>query len=153
MRDTITIGSIAGLVGTFVMGLFNLLIRMLGFKFITTWETAANIFLNPQLIHTTTGYFIGLLTQFILGAIFGTVVSYTLRLTGKDFYILKGIGVGAIIWLASIGLFMRLLHIELQGRVDPVSNIMAILEFNMMGIIISMIIARYAKFKIKSNWN
>jgi hypothetical protein len=149
MRDTIAIGSIAGLIATIVMTLFNLLIRLLGFTFITTWETASNIFLNPHLIHTPTGYFIGLLAQFILGAIFGTVVAYTLRLTGKDYYILKGIGVGAVVWLVSIGFFMHLLHIEIQGRNDPLSNIMAILEFNMLGIITPIIIAKYARFKIK----
>jgi hypothetical protein len=149
MRDTITIGTIAGLTGTAIMALFNLFVRLLGFTFITTWETAANIFLNPHIIHTPTGYFVGLLAQFILGSIFGMIVAYTLRFTGKDFYILKGIGVGAVVWLASIGFFMRLLHIEIQGRNEPLSNIMAVIEFNMMGIISSMIIAKYAKFKIE----
>ena len=151
MRDTITIGTIAGMIATVVMALFNLLIRLIGFKFITTWETASNIFLNQQLIHTSTGYFVGLLAQFILGSLFGIAIAYTLRLTGKDFFILKGIGVGAVIWLASVGLFMKLLRIEIQGRSDPLSNIMAVIEFNMMGIISATIIAKYAKFKIKES--
>ncbi len=149
MRDTITIGTIAGMTATLAMTLFNLLVRLLGFKFIATWETAANIFLNQQLIHTPTGYFVGLLAQFILGSAFGMAVAYTLRLTGKDFYILKGIGVGAIIWMASIGFFMKFLRIEIQGRSDPLSNIMAVIQFNIMGIITSTIIAKYAKFKIR----
>jgi hypothetical protein len=149
MRDTITIGTIAGLIAALVMTLFNLLVRLLGFKFIATWETASDIFLNQQLIHTPTGYFVGLLAQFILGSAFGMAVAYTLRLTGKDFYILKGIGVGAMIWMASIGFFMKLLRIEIQGRSDPLSNILAIIQFNMLGIITSAIIAKYAKFKIR----
>lgn len=149
MRDTITTGAIAGIIATIVMTLFNLLIRLLGFEFIATWETAANIFLVPQLINTPIGYFIGLIAQFILGAIFGTVVAYTLRLTGKDFYILKGIGVGAVVWMASIGLFMRFLHIKIQGRSDPLINLLAVIDFNILGIISSTIIAKYAKFKLR----
>lgn len=149
MRDTITTGVIAGIIATIVMTLFNLVIRLLGFEFIATWETAANIFLVPQLIHTPIGYFIGWMTQFILGAIFGTVVAYTLRLTGKDFYILKGIGVGAVVWLASIGLFMRFLHIKIQGRSEPLTNLLAVIDFNILGVISSTIIAKYAKFKLR----
>ncbi len=148
MRDTIMIGTIAGFVANLTMVSFALTVKLFGFKFITTWETAANIFLAPKLIHTPTGYFIGVLAQLVLGAIFGITVAYVLRLTGKDFYILKGIGVGAVIWLASIGLFMRFLHIEIHGRSEAFTNIMAVIEFVILGIVNSTIIAKYAKFRI-----
>jgi hypothetical protein len=150
MRDTITIGTIAGLVATMVMSLFNFLIRLLGFEFINTWETAANIFLIPSLIHTPIGYFIGWVAQFILGSIFGLVVAFTLRVTGKDFYLLKGIGVGALVWMVSIGFFMRLLHIKIGGRSDLFTNLLAVVQFNIMGIITSTIVNKYGKFKKKS---
>lgn len=149
MRDTITIGVIAGVLATVVMTLFNSALRLFGLDFVSTWETAAHTILNPKLIHTPIGYFIGYICQFILGSIFGVVVAYTLRLTGKDYYLLKGIGVGAVIWLASIGLFMRLLHLQIQGRSEPITNIMAVIQFNIMGVTSSMIIAKYAKFKLK----
>jgi len=149
MRDTITIGSIAGFISTTILTLFAWTVQLFGFKFITTWETAASIFLNSNLIHAPIGYLVGFIAQFALGAVFGIIVAYTLRLTGKDFYLLKGIGVGALIWLASIGLFMRFLHIDLYGRGDPHSNLMAIIEFNILGIINSFIVKKYAKFLIK----
>lgn len=149
MRDTITIGVIAGTSATAAMTLFNSALRLFGLDFISTWETAAHIFLNPQLIHTPIGYFIGYTGQFVLGSIFGIVVAYTLRMTGKDFYLLKGIGIGAVVWLASIGLFMRVLHIQLQGRSEPLTNLITVGQFNIMGIISSIIIARYGRFKIK----
>ncbi len=149
MRDTLTIGTIAGIIASAVMACFTLIVRLLGFKFIATWETAAHIFLNWDLIHTPTGYIIGLLGQLILGAFFGVTVAYTLRLTGKDYYILKGIGVGALIWMGSIGFFMKLLHIAIQGRGDPVSNLLAIIQFHIMGVISAIIIKKYAKFGVK----
>ncbi len=147
MRDTITIGSIAGCIASVIMTVIILIVRGLGFQFITTWETAAAIFLNMGLIHTPVGYFIGFLGQFILGASFGVAVAFALRFTGKDYYILKGIGVGAMYWIGTVGFFMHLLHIQLQGRGDPLSNIMAVLEFNVLGIIDSFIIARYGDFR------
>jgi hypothetical protein len=147
MRDTITIGTIAGCISSAVMTLVILIVRWMGFQFITTWETAAAIFLNPELVHTPVGYLIGFIGQFILGATFGIAVAYTLRFTGKDYYILKGIGVGAMYWMGTVGFFMHLLHIATEGRGDPLSNIMAVIEFNILGIINAGIIAKYADFR------
>jgi hypothetical protein len=147
MRDTITMGSIAGLISTAVMTFYHWLFRFFGFKFIDTWETAANIFLNRSLVHTPFGICIGFFGQFILGSIFGTTVAYTLRLTGKDYHWLKGVGVGAMIWFVSVGLFMKLLRLELEGRGQLFTNLMTIIDFIILGTIDSIIIAKYARFK------
>lgn len=146
MRDTITIGAIAGLISTTVMTVIVWAVRLLGHQFITPWETATHIFLVRRLIHTPIGYLVGFTGNFTLGAIFGVIMAYILRFTGKDFYILKGIGLGAVVWLTSIGFFMHLLSIRIEGRSDPLSNLMAIIEFNIMGIITSYIIQKYARF-------
>jgi len=116
MRDTITIGTIAGVVATTVMTLYKAILFLLGFQFISTWDSAAKIFLDASLIYTPIGYFIGFLGQYVLGSIFGVTVAYMLRFTGKDFYLLKGIGVGTMIWLGSLGFMMRILAINLHGR-------------------------------------
>lgn len=150
MHDTIAIGSIAGLAGTALMTFYHWMLRLIGFKFIEPWETAANIILNRNLIHTPIGYLIGFLGQFILGSIFGITVAYTLRFTGKDFFWLKGFGVGAVIWLGSVGLFMRLLRLELAGRGQSFTNMLTIIDFIVLGTISSIIITKYARFK-KSN--
>jgi hypothetical protein len=148
MRDTITIGIIAGCCGTIVMTLYKWLLLLFGLKFIPTWETAAHIILNPNLIHAPIGYLTGYTIQFILGSTFGIVVAYTLRLTGKDFYLIKGIGVGALVWLSSVGFFMRLLQIELQGRGDSLTNFLTIFDWLLLGITSSSIVAKYARFKV-----
>jgi hypothetical protein len=148
IRDTITIGFIAGTLATLVMTTYYWLLRLLGFKFITTWETAAHIFLNGNLLKTPIGILTGFLAQFVLGALFGIIVAYTLRFTGKDYYLLKGVGVGAVIWLGSVGFFMRFLHIALHGRGQPLTNLLTIIDFIVIGIISSTIIARYGKFKV-----
>jgi hypothetical protein len=147
MHDTITIGSIAGLSGTAVMTFYHWVLRLIGFKFIDPWETAANIILNRNLIHTPLGYLIGFLGQFILGSIFGITVAYTLRLTGKDFFLLKGLGVGAVIWLGSVGFFMKLLQLEMDGRGQDFTNLLTIIDFIVLGLISSIIITKYARFK------
>jgi hypothetical protein len=147
MQDTITIGSIAGLIGTALMTFYHWMLRLIGFKFIDPWETAANIILNRNLVHTPIGYLIGFLGQFILGSIFGITVAYTLRLTGKDFFWLKGVGVGALIWLGSVGLLMKLLQLELHGRSQPLTNLLTIIDFIVLGTVSSIIITRYARFK------
>ncbi len=150
MRDTYTIGVIAGLISSAILSLFVGFARLLGLKFITVSETAASIILNNHLTDTPIGFLVGYVAHFTLGAIFGIIVAYSLRLTGKDFYLLKGIGIGAMAWLVSIGFFMRLLHIQLQGRNSPLSNLMAILEFIIMGTVTAIVVKKYGIFKTGS---
>jgi hypothetical protein len=149
MKDTITIGTIAGVISTIFVSLFVGVVRLLGFKFITIWDTASQIILSKGLLHTPIGYLVGFIAHFTLGAVFGVILAYTLRFTGKDFYILKGIGLGAVFWLVSIGFFMHLMQIEIEGRHSPLSNLAAIIEFNIMGICTAYIIKKYARFPIR----
>jgi hypothetical protein len=148
MRDTMTIGVISGFCGTLVMDVYKLILLGIGFKFIAPWDTAAHIILNPTLCNTPLGYSIGFLLHFILGAIFGVMVAYTLRFSGKDYYLLKGLGVGAIVWLGSLGFFMRLLQIRLDGRNDAFTNLLTIFDWVIIGAVSSGIVARYARFKL-----
>lgn len=150
MRDTIMMGSIAGFVATTVMTFYHWVIERIGLRPIQPWETAANIFLNPSLIHKPIGYFIGFLGQYVLGSIFGVAVAYTLKLTGKDYYWVKVIGVGALVWLGSLGLFMKMLGLKLEGRSDPLTNWVTVIDFVVFGSICSLIIAHYARFKSKT---
>lgn len=149
MRDTITIGTIAGLISTTVLTIFVWVVRVLGYKFITTWDTAANVLVDKSLIHTPIGQLIGFVAHFTLGAFFGVMVAYTLRFTGKDYYLLKGIGLGALVWLVSIGFFMHLLKIEIQGRSDPLSNLIVIPEFIIQGSVTSIILKKWARFGVR----
>jgi hypothetical protein len=82
MSDTITIGTIAGFAGTIVMTIYKGILLLFGFKFITTWETAAHIILAPDLCQSPIGYFIGFTMQCILGSIVGVIVAYTLPVKG-----------------------------------------------------------------------
>ena len=149
MRDTITIGSIAGIVPTFIMTVYKGLLKLLGFNFISTWETAASILLNEKLINTPVGLIIGFIGQFSLGAIFGVVVAYMLKFTGKDYYLIKGVGAGALCWLSTVGFFMRFLGIQLQGRSDLFTNLLTVIDFVLMGTVSSLVVKKYADFKAK----
>jgi len=98
IRDTITIGSIAGTIATLSFITFNYLVKLLGFQFTSTWEATASIFLSNDLIHTPIGYFVGSLGQFVVGASGGIFAAFILKFTGYDYYILKGLGIGAFLW-------------------------------------------------------
>jgi hypothetical protein len=148
MRDTITIGSIAGLISSGVIMIYSLILDLLGFKFIAIWESAASIILDAKLLHTPIGFLIGLVVHIGLGCACGVMLAYILRFTGKDFYLMKGVGLTAIIWLGSIGFFMRLLRINLNGRGEPFTNLLSIVHFIVFGGVCSTIIAKYAKFKV-----
>jgi hypothetical protein len=132
-----------------VLSIFIWIVHLFGFKFIMIWEVAANTIINKQLIHTPIGYLVGFVAHFTMGAVFGVIVAYTLRFTGKYYYLLKGIGIAAVVWLVSIGFFMHLLQIQIQGRSAPLSNLMAIFEFIVEGSVTAFIVKKYAGFGVR----
>jgi len=147
MRDTITIGSIAGLAGTLPIMAVNLIFHLFGFKATPAWEASADIFLSPHLIHTPVGYVVGFAGQSIIGASGGIVMAYFLRLTGKDYYLLKGLGLGGLLWLSSVGLIMPMLHITMYIQNEPATQYMIILNLSLFGLTSSAIVAKYGEFK------
>jgi hypothetical protein len=38
-----------------------------------------------------------------MGASVGIIIAYILKFTGYDYYILKGLGIGAFYWIATVG--------------------------------------------------
>lgn len=149
MRDTIMVGSIAGVIATTVMTAYKGILMLLGFQFYSTWDTAAKIFLHKDLVHTPIGYLTAFLGQYILGSLFGVAIAFTLRYTGKDYYLAKGIGVGSIFWLGSVGFFMKLLGVNLPGRSHALTNFLTIIDFILLGTICSFFISRYSRFEAK----
>jgi hypothetical protein len=99
IRDTITTGSIAGIIATLVFLSVNYIFKLLGYHFTSTWEATAGIFLSNNLVHTPLGYIIGFVGQFVIGASGGISLAYILKFTGYDYYILKGLGMGAFFGL------------------------------------------------------
>lgn len=150
IRDTITIGSIAGIISTLIFVSVNYIFKLLGYQFTSTWEATAGIFLSNNLVHTPSGYIIGILGQYVIGASGGIFMAYVLKFTGNDHYILKGLGVGGFYWILSVGIIGKIINITQQFADEPVTNILIILDLAIFSIINVLIIRMYGNLENKS---
>ncbi|ATW26381.1 DUF6789 family protein [Candidatus Formimonas warabiya] len=150
MKDTLTIGTIAGIIGTIVMHLLSMLWKSLGLIKITSLQVAASLFLSWNQVTTPIGYMVGVLSHIMIGAAGGVLLAYFIRFSGKDYYWLKGLALAGFMLLAGMGFVVRILKIAPQMGNDSLTALLHILNYMVYGLVCSYIIARYSKF-VKTN--
>jgi len=150
MRDTITIGTIAGFIGTVGMHATNVILKYLGIVKITTLQMASNLFLNWEQANTLQGAIIGGINHFFIGTIVGVTIAFTLRYFGKDYYLLKGLGITGIGYLIGMGFIAPLINIVPQVRADSLTLLGHIAAFTVYGLVTPTIIAYYSDFTVRS---
>ncbi len=119
MRDTITIGAIAGIIGTIGMHITNMFLKSLGLVKITTLQIASSLFLDWDKTNTTYGIIVGYINHFFIGSIVGVTIAFVFKYTGKDYFLIKGLGITGIFYLVSMGFMIPLLKIIPQIRNSP----------------------------------
>jgi len=149
VRDTITIGAIGGSVSTVIFLVADWAIAAIfGFKYTTSIAGTTSIYLNPDYVYTVAGYILGTVNTFLLGSTVGVLIAITLRIFGKDYYLLKGIGV-ALMWkMLTFGILSPIANITPNMKNEPQTMLLAMLNFFIMGIVSSLIVNKYMK-KVK----
>jgi hypothetical protein len=150
IRDTITIGTTAGIIGTFFFLTVNYIFKLFGYQFTSTWEATAGIFMSNNLVHTPLGNIIGFLGEYAIGASVGISIAYILKFTGYDYYILKGLGIGAFYWIVSVGVIGNILNVTTQFANEPVTNFLIILDLFILSLISVLIIIKFSDIRHKS---
>ena len=107
-EDPVMIGAIAGFIGTVVKEVLNGISVMFDWSGKLYWHMAASVFVLPHDVKKPGALLLGALGDFITGAFFGIAVVYVLRLTGRRFAYIKGLGVAWMVWLGLFGLVANL---------------------------------------------
>ena len=150
LRDTLTIGAIAGIIGTVVMHLLSMLWKWLGLIKISTLQVAATLFLSWDQVNTPIGYIVGAASHLMIGAAGGVILAYFIRFSGKDYYWLKGLALSGLMLLAGMGFVMRILKIAPQMGNDGLTTLLHIISYMIYGLVSAYIIAKYSNFiKVK----
>lgn len=145
MRDTVTVGTIAGAAGAVVLDVFVYLLLVLGVKTSTPWDVAADIFLVPAQINTLAGLFIGLVGTLALGIGSAVIIALIIRSAGPANAWLKGILVGNAVGFGTMAL-MPPLGIARHVQNEPVTNVVALAALSLFGIAASFIILKLGAF-------
>lgn len=144
-QDTIANGVFSGIIATAITTLLSWIALQSGISFTSLWIFAGAIVLNDAALHTPLGILLGMVTHLMLGGIFGVITAFTLRLTGKDYYLIKGIGVGTFFFIGARGIIQVLTNIAPWMRDEIMSTIITLINLLGTGIISSYLIAKRTK--------
>lgn len=108
IKDRFFLGIISGLGGNIAKIAVESFLRKTGFSSGDGRRTAAGIFLKKSDIDTTYGKVVGTIADNMIAAGLGVTCSYWLTLMGKDYYFLKGAGLGAAEWGSLYGVLSKL---------------------------------------------
>lgn len=145
MRDSVAGISLAGFIGAaFVAGL-SLVGRILGIPVMPIWEISALIFLKGGSSRTPSGIFLGLVATVALCITTSAIIYLLLRLTGRDFWWLKGVVGANAFTFVNMAFFMPLLGIAPFIRTDPTSHIIALILMTLLGLLQAGILTRWIR--------
>jgi hypothetical protein len=137
--------ALAGLIGSVLTNGLTYIFRFIRVKTSLPWEIAANIFLNPHLIHTPAGVIIGLIATVALSTGTALLIAYILKWTGSNMAWLKGIICADAFGFTTLGLFTRLLNIWPQIRNEPGTNLIALITLSVLGITQALLLRRWQR--------
>jgi hypothetical protein len=106
--DRLTLWIASGIIGSVVREVFDLVIVWMGLPLIHISFLAADLFTNHiYQMNSWAGLLTGTLTDWILGSIFGVIIGLVLQWSGRQNYLLKGIGIGLISWVGIFGFLVE----------------------------------------------
>lgn len=106
MRDTIARGVLGGLIGTAIQAALNWTWLLIGLTSTTLTEALGRtvLIVQPGKPLSTGELAVGFFAQFLIGALYGVGLAIVLNLSGRDFWVLKGLGAGGLIGVLHLGL-------------------------------------------------
>lgn len=107
ITDRFWLGIISGLGGNIIKMSVEIFFKRFGFKD-TAIKKASGIFLKKKDVDTIPGNVIGFAADNLIAATLGVTCVYWLTLMGKDKYLLKGAGIGAVEWAAIYGVLSKM---------------------------------------------
>ncbi|MBU7007369.1 hypothetical protein [Phosphitispora fastidiosa] len=143
-------GVIGGLLGTVGMHITNMALQFFGIVKITSLQVTAALFLNWSQVNTMYGSIIGWVNHLFIGAVVGIIISLVFKYFGKDYYLLKGLGVTGLGYLVGMGFVIPLIRAVPQMRTDPLTLIGHMISYTVFGLIASYTIANYSRHRINS---
>ncbi len=150
IKDTIAIGALAGIIGSIQISIVNFIFLALGFTITPGWNPFAEL-LSRNYTHTLWGVMVGLVGQTCNCSLWGVFIAYILKFTGKDFWWLKGLGVGAIAWLTTTGLISQMLDLAKETSNRPADQFMIPFNLFLFGFIVAYLIKQFGSFK--TDWH
>ncbi|MCF8010050.1 MAG: hypothetical protein K9L17_04680 [Clostridiales bacterium] len=123
INDRIIAGTTSGIVTSIPFQVSDALFYKYRITDVPYGLSSSKIFLTKKAAKTPAGQTLSLLANFVNAGITGTFITYALSITGKDYAITKGAGIGSLTWVGIAGLVSNLgLKIRSKKPVTPWIN-------------------------------
>jgi hypothetical protein len=134
--------------GSIVRELFDLIVIWMGIPIIHISSLAADLFSNDiNQIKSFTGILTGTLTDWIMGAAIGVIIGLVLQWSGRQNYLLKGIGIGLFSWVAIFGFLVGGMPYMFIFKPTMFNTLFAFVPHSIYGGITAFCIARLTKIR------
>jgi len=140
IKDRIILGAISGIVGGKAVRIMNKINYNIGVGDIRYNLMAAELFLPKKDTKKSQANLLGGLVNNINSAFFGIILTYLLGVTGKDYKIIKGMGIGTLTWIMIDGLIGSQI-LKIKSR-KPLAPTVRLLEHLFGGAFIAALITK-----------
>ena len=108
-EDRLMAGVVSGTVAILIQTAYALTVKSLGFTD-RIYVDFAKVIIMSENRQGLSPFFIGLIAQLVIGAMFGVVFAFVEKFTSSRYYIVKGVFFGAVLWflLTGFGTMWRL---------------------------------------------
>jgi hypothetical protein len=141
IKDRILLGTITGIISTVPILIFGAFIHKYGITDVPFVYSASRIFLTKKKTKTLAGKVISTIINFANSGFVSTVITYILSLTGKDKALIKGIGVGTMMWIGIAGLLSNL-GLKIKSK-KPITPLIVLGEHVFFGALCSYLITKF----------
>jgi len=149
IEDTVALGSVAAFAAATAQMVMDLISHYFIFqgKYMG-YQISAGVYLHPQLTNDPLGVALGVIVWFFQAAMLGIILVYVLKITGRDFWWLKGLIVSNGIMFVWIYGFLLTLGARRIVPFDMRTNWTVLTSNIVFGLLTSYLIIRWGSEKV-----
>jgi len=138
IKDRILLGGISGVIASIPFQILSAYLHKQGVTDVPYGYSASKIFLTKETTKTSGGKVLSVPINFISVSVVGSLITYTLSYTGKDHAIIKGAGIGSLMWVGFSGLISNV-GLNIKSK-KPVTHYYELCQHALFGAICSKLI-------------
>ncbi len=141
IRDRVLLGILAGVICGLPGRVTNSVEYHLGLTDVKYGQIASSLFIPKNKVNTSEAKIIASLTNHTTISITGIIITYLLSATGRDNAVIKGTGVGSVLWIAIYGLSARL-GLTIRSK-KPLSSLLSFIDHAVFGAFCGLFAAKF----------
>ncbi len=128
IKDKIALPFISGILGTLVMYLVGIPLYLLKVSKLIYLIYVFELFVTPEIARTVPGFIAGFFTGLLVGAGLAFGYKFFIEWTGHDWFWLKTLSYGGIMWFAWVGILRNFLELTPYLKTDIKTNLILLLQ-------------------------